>query len=64
MPDDRFVTEKTAAGYLSISRTTMRCWRHQRVGPPYHVLGKRAIRYAVSDLQIFANSRRVVPEEV
>jgi predicted DNA-binding transcriptional regulator AlpA len=36
---------KVAAGYLSVSRSTLAKWRMKRIGPPAHRLGPRLVYY-------------------
>jgi predicted DNA-binding transcriptional regulator AlpA len=50
-----------AAEMLGVRPATMRGWKAQRVGPPFIQLSARCVRYAESDIQAYANERRVVP---
>jgi predicted DNA-binding transcriptional regulator AlpA len=50
-----------AAEMLGVRPSTLRGWKAQRVGPPFIQLSPRCVRYAESDIQTYANERRVVP---
>lgn len=60
------LTTKEAAQRLRISRRTLETWRRSGRGPRYIALSRRAIRYAVADLDTFAaaRSRRATCEGV
>lgn len=55
----RVVTEHEAAARLSLGRRTLQDLRLTGEGPPYVKLGARRVGYCISDLQIWAESRRV-----
>lgn len=48
-----------AAEYLGISSQTLRCWRVEKKGPPYHKNG-RSVRYAKKDLDVWLAGNRVL----
>jgi len=52
------VTDKEASGILGMARQTLANWRHLQKGPCY-VKSGRAIRYAVSDLLAYMESRKI-----
>lgn len=51
-PSD-LLDEKEAARFLKMAATTLRNWRAKKEGPKYRRVGKRSIRYRVSDLEAF-----------
>ena len=51
----RFMDEKELAAMLSVSRMTIRIWRHKRKGPPSVKIGERLIRYLLSDVLDWIN---------
>lgn len=53
-PHIGLLTEKQAAPVLGVSVPTLQGWRFRGVGPKYRKLG-RAVRYAMEDLQAFAD---------
>ena len=56
---DRLVGEDEAANFLGVKAQTLACWRSAgRYSLPFCKIG-RAVRYRLSDLQAFADSRRV-----
>ena len=57
----RSLNTAQAAEMLGVRPATMRGWKAQRVGPPFIQLFPRCVRYAESDIQAYANERRVVP---
>ena len=57
-PSER-VDEKRAAQILGVTAGTLSVWRRTRRYPlPYQKIG-RAVRYRISDLEEFANSRTI-----
>jgi predicted DNA-binding transcriptional regulator AlpA len=52
------VNEKRAASILNVSTKTLQAWRFQRRGPSYIKLG-RAVRYLLSDLDLFLQNNKV-----
>lgn len=50
-----------AAEMLGIRPATLRGWKAQRLGPPFIQLSPRCVRYSESDIQQYADERRVVP---
>ena len=54
-----WVDDREAAEILGFKNVqTLRNWRHEQRGPSYSKLG-RSVRYKVSDLIEFAESRKV-----
>ena len=53
------MNEKQAAEFFGLSVKTIQSWRFKRRGPAYHVLNDRTIRYALEDLQAYAQSGKV-----
>lgn len=51
-----FCTTKEAAKYLGLKRTTLEAWRCRGGGPRYLKLG-RSVRYRLSDLDAWVESR-------
>lgn len=59
--EQKLLTEEQAASYLGMSRIwlrTSRCKKREDA-PPYIRCGRRAIRYAVEDLDAYIEQRRV-----
>lgn len=54
-PDD-LLNELEAAAMLRASLSVLRNWRWQRIGPRYHKLGQRMVRYRRSDLAAFVEA--------
>jgi len=53
-----YLNTREAAGYLGISPRTLEKWRVVGGGPPFRVVGARAVRYARLDLDAFAGDVR------
>ena len=60
---ERYITDEKVAELLAVSRSTVRQWRRDGQGPPYHRIGVWAVRYLVDEVMEWASSRKVVPEE-
>lgn len=56
---DQFLNTAEAAEFLGLKTQTLCNWRAMKVGPSYVILGRRAIRYRVSDLEKYAEERLV-----
>lgn len=56
--NDRMLTTKQAAEFLGISLKTLEKMRALDEGPHYHRLGRRTIRYTLSDLIAYRDARR------
>lgn len=54
-----FVDTEAAARYLALSPHSLECYRSLGGGPPFYKFGK-FVRYAVPDLESWANTRRHV----
>jgi hypothetical protein len=54
------LTEQDAASFIQMSRSFLRKCRRFGRGPVYHrVVGGRAVRYSVADLQAWLDANRV-----
>jgi len=53
-----YTSAKGAADILKLNEQTLANWRHLRKGPAYSKLG-RAIRYRISDLISYAESKKI-----
>ena len=51
--------EHAAAARLALAAKTLTRWRWAGIGPVYHKIGGRLVRYAVTDLDAFAQAGRV-----
>ena len=51
--------EHPAAARLGLAPGTLTRWRWAGIGPAYHRIGSRKIKYAVTDLDAFAQAGRV-----
>lgn len=60
-PTPSMLGERAAAQLLGVTPSCLRTWRARRMGPPYLRLAKRAIRYQLADLLLWASTRRVEP---
>lgn len=58
---EHFINDRKAAEILDAAAQTLRNWRFQRRGPAYVKLG-RSVRYALSDLMAYMETRRIDPE--
>jgi predicted DNA-binding transcriptional regulator AlpA len=56
--ETEWLDTKAAAKYLGIAPKTLQEWREKGEGPPAHRLGRRAIRYARTELEAFARRGR------
>ena len=60
---DQWVDDREAAKILGFRNVqTLRNWRFQGRGPSYSKMG-RSVRYKVSDLVSFAESRKIEPRD-
>lgn len=44
------VDENTAAAILGVKKTTLQNWRWKGIGPRFHKIGNRLVRYSRADL--------------
>jgi predicted DNA-binding transcriptional regulator AlpA len=58
-----FVPDTVAADLIGTTPATMRRWRHERRGPKYFKIGS-LVRYAVGDIEDWADARIVEPMDV
>jgi len=60
MNEDRWVDDKEAARILGFRNVqTLRNWRFQSRGPDYSKISGKSVRYRVSDLINYAETRKV-----
>ena len=59
---DELLISKQAAARLAVSKRTLEGWRRRGVGPPFLRLSMRAVRYRLSDLELWLDERRVDDE--
>ena len=55
------LSTRQAAEFLGLEEATLRGWRCEDIGPPYHRLSPRSVRYDLSDLQQYKSERRCIP---
>lgn len=53
----RFVDDRAAAEYLSVSASTLAKWRMRKFGPRFHRFGG-LVRYTIADLDAYAEQSR------
>ena len=51
MDQPKLLTPEQAASFLNVSQATLENYRRKAIGPKYHRLGHRTIRYLQSDLE-------------
>lgn len=51
-----YLTEKKTSDRIAVSKSALRKWRRERLGPPYVKLG-RMIRYPLGELEKWMNKR-------
>lgn len=54
--ESQFLKRQQAAEYLNVKRSTLEAWATRGGGPAFVKLG-RAVRYRISDLEKFIESR-------
>jgi excisionase family DNA binding protein len=54
--DEQWLTEPQVAEALDCSISTVRSWRKRGVGPQYHRLGPRLVRYRRADIDAWLRS--------
>jgi len=54
---EQYIDIRTAAEFLGCTVGTLRVWTHKKM-VPYYKIG-RSVRFRISDLQDWANERRV-----
>ena len=47
-----------AAKFLGVSQRTLEDWRYKEVGPEFHSLGFRTVRYAMDSLELFIAGKK------
>ena len=60
MEQERWGNEKEAASIMVFAVQTLRNQRFRGAGPPYSKIG-RSVRYKISDVIEFMESRKVIP---
>jgi predicted DNA-binding transcriptional regulator AlpA len=50
-----------AAAFLTLKKSTLESWRYQREGPPFVKLGKRCVRYRLSELEKWLTRNQIHP---
>lgn len=58
---EKYLTEKQVSEMTGLALSTLRNWRVLGRGPVYVKPGGTCVRYRLSDVQAFMESRRVVP---
>ena len=53
------VGEEEAARILGLAVQTLRNWRFRRIGPNYLKIGNRAVRYQISEILDYIESRKI-----
>ncbi len=59
--NDSLLNEKETCTYLRLAVQTLRNWRHMGINLPYVRVGRRSIRYRLSDLITFLESNQINP---
>lgn len=57
LAQNKFMNEKETALMLGFSQRTLQNWRHSGQGPKYLRVNRRVIRYRLSDVQSWVDSR-------
>jgi hypothetical protein len=53
----RYLREKEAADFISVSVQTLRNWRHRGEGPKFHKPTPKVVRYRLDQLQEFMEQK-------
>ncbi len=56
----QILTTKEAAELLRVNPQTLANWRFNQKGPAYIVVGKKAIRYQLEDLETFIREQQKI----
>jgi hypothetical protein len=62
LPTNEYLTGREAAAFLRCTPAGLARYRHERRGPAFVRVGKKLIRYRVSDLEEWLESHRVQPQ--
>jgi len=62
-PETNWLNEKQVAAKLNVKEATLQNWRWRGVGLPYSKF-MRSVRYKESDLYVYMEARRIVPNTV
>jgi hypothetical protein len=60
---ENLIDERDAARLLKLSTATLQAWRARRIGPPFVVLSRKAVRYRVGELEEFVKQREVATDK-
>jgi predicted DNA-binding transcriptional regulator AlpA len=58
----KYIREKDAAEYLGLSRSTLRNWRHDKVGPGYVKYNNYQVRYSMDELDAYVARSKIAYE--
>ena len=58
-PNTPLLTEEELGHHLKLSTQCVRNWRKRGEGPPHLLLAKKAIRYRLSDVDVWINQRNI-----
>ena len=56
------LTDRQAAEFLGLALQTVRNFRFLGIGPAYHRLNGRSIRYSITDLQAYVDQAKITPD--
>jgi hypothetical protein len=56
LPERLFLTDNEVAKYFGVSVASCRRWRLKGIGPKWRRVGEGSIRYAIADVEAYANS--------
>ncbi len=56
---DRYLNERIAAAICGVSVKSLQAWRYSGLGPPVTIFGRRAVRYRLSSLMVWAAAREI-----
>jgi predicted DNA-binding transcriptional regulator AlpA len=57
-----YLSQRELAARWGISPRTLENWRWRNKGPTYIKLGRRRVRYRLTDIQAFERDHRIAPE--
>ena len=59
----RYISEKEVSKITGLALPTLRNWRFKRIGISYIKAGDRSVRYSLSDVLDYMESRKVRTDE-